>query len=178
MNGSRFDEIAHALAADVTRRQILHSIAAVITGITAFSVRAGATTAQSPTACFQDRDCLGDTTNPCSGASCVGGACTFFIATCIPGYVCCGNGGCCPAAALCLSDADCVNDDPDPCTGVSCQDGMCLPYIVSCIDGFVCCDGACAQSCTHPPAVNPLCQSDHAPFPLGFCDELAEAVLG
>jgi hypothetical protein len=147
MDGRRFDVIARAAARGTNRRQILRAIGASIAGGIGLSARAELSAAQAPSICFQDSDCIGDAADACTGAHCDGGTCTFFIASCIPGYVCCGNGACCPAAAPCQSDADCLNDDPDPCTGVSCENGTCVPYILSCVEGFVCCGGECVITC-------------------------------
>lgn len=129
--------------------------ASILSGIV-FGSRASITPAQAPTMCIQDGDCLAGAPEPCSGARCDGGFCTYFIVSCIPGYVCCGNGECCPAAS-CLSDADCAGADANPCTVARCDHGTCVPYILTCAPGIVCCAGACAQSC---PAALP-----HPPFP-------------
>jgi hypothetical protein len=160
MDGQRFDEIARTLGGGTNRRRILRALGAVIPGGMAIASRAGSAVAQAPTVCFQDSDCIEGSDNPCSGASCVGGTCTFFIVDCIPGYGCCGNGECCPesaGSAACSSDADCVDDDPDPCTGSTCQNGTCTPYSLLCVEGFVCCRGECAESCDEEDVYDPHC---------------------
>jgi hypothetical protein len=49
--------------------------------------------------CTQDADCQDGDADPCTGAACQEGFCTFFIVSCIPGTICCGNGECCPVEA-------------------------------------------------------------------------------
>ena len=46
--------------------------------------------------CQTDADCDDGDGDPCTGARCENGACTYAIASCAPGFVCCGNGECCP----------------------------------------------------------------------------------
>jgi hypothetical protein len=33
--------------------------------------------------------------DPCTGAVCEAGSCSYTSVACIPGYICCGNGECC-----------------------------------------------------------------------------------
>lgn len=45
--------------------------------------------------CQSDADCLDGDSDACTGAACEEGTCVYFIVTCAPGFVCCGNGECC-----------------------------------------------------------------------------------
>lgn len=147
MDRRRFDAIARASAGANNRRELLRAIAALVCGGVGFELRGKPTRAQSPAACVQNSDCFGGAADPCTGASCDGGLCTYFIVSCIPGFVCCGNGACCPAAAQCQSDLDCAEATDDPCAGATCENGVCVPFILTCAAGFVCCKGTCAVSC-------------------------------
>ena len=46
--------------------------------------------------CLADLDCA--STDPCIHSRCETGHCVAMIVDCAPGYVCCGNAECCPAA--------------------------------------------------------------------------------
>lgn len=147
MDERLFDQLARLSAASANRRRMAQAVAAALLGGAFTGARARPARGQGVGVCRQDSDCTTGENDPCSGARCDGGACTYFIVTCIPGTVCCGNGECCPASAPCLSDADCVDGDADPCTGAACENGTCVPYILTCVEGFVCCDGECVMHC-------------------------------
>lgn len=118
---------------------------------------------QGRIACAQDADCADGDLDPCTGATCVDGVCAFFIVGCIPGYVCCDNGACCPSGETenCLSDADCIPASSDPCAGSWCERGTCLPFLVTCAPGFVCCDnGSCCPEPTRECATDADCVVD------------------
>ncbi len=53
-------------------------------------------TEDSGETCSQDSDCQEAEADPCTGALCDAGSCSYTSVHCIPGYVCCGNGECCP----------------------------------------------------------------------------------
>ncbi|MGH2614782.1 MAG: hypothetical protein ACRDJC_06055 [Thermomicrobiales bacterium] len=119
MDGHSFDRIARLWETNTDRRRALRLIGA---GILAGSwVRRGgrAAAAQETVAqmtCIHDADCRDGDADPCTGAACVDGFCTFFTVDCIAGYPCCGNGECCPAGAIGggQADADCVQTSGDP----------------------------------------------------------------
>ena len=52
-----------------------------------------------PRRCAQDDDCVDADGDACTGGRCENGTCVYSIVTCVPGYVCCGNGECCPETA-------------------------------------------------------------------------------
>ena len=147
MDGRRFDEFTRASATRANRRQVFRAFLGTMLGGIGVGRRVRHTSAQDATTCLQDSDCADGVTDPCSGASCDSGICTFFIVSCIPGFVCCGNGACCPATAACQSDIDCAEAADDPCTGARCENGVCVPYILTCAAGFDCCKGICAVTC-------------------------------
>lgn len=127
----------------------------VIGGI-GFGACLRSTPVQGATRCFQDSDCVGGAMEPCAGARCDGGACTFFLVSCVPGYVCCGNGACCPTAtATGLTGAACPVTTDDPCGGTRCENGTCVPYLLSCAPGFVCGQGAGAPAGENDPDGDP-----------------------
>jgi hypothetical protein len=171
-----FDRIARALGANASRRVSLRIAAAAILAATGPAGRRRAAAAQGspapqrppgPMFCRQNDDCLSGELDPCTGAACVDGLCLTFIVDCIPGYVCCGNGQCCPPGepGVCLSDDDCFQPDGDPCQGVHCEAGTCVPFLVSCAPGFVCCGSGqccpghdeCAPGSGCPPPPIDLC---------------------
>ena len=151
MDGQQFDELVRVAAIGANRRQVLRALAVGLAGSLVFpnrkpGVAAQDAGAQGPAKCATDSDCVDPDTDPCTGATCEGGTCAFFIVDCIPGYVCCGNGECCPdtGSGQCQSDADCAEGDGDPCTGARCENGACTYHIATCAPGFVCCgNGEC-----------------------------------
>lgn len=145
MNEDRFDRVARAWATAADRRRLIRLLG---TGLLAFvgSRRQRRDAAAQGFACVEDAECADGDLDPCTGATCVDGLCTYFIVDCIPGFACCGNGACCPAGAggTCLTDADCVPGSGDPCEGGRCEGGTCVPFLVACAPGFACCgNGAC-----------------------------------
>ena len=155
MNGNAFDRIARIWSKPTDRRGVLRLMGAgVMTGswLSRGKTIAAQTTAEQMT-CAQDADCSDGDADPCTGAACVDGFCTFFIVSCIPGTTCCGNGECCPAGepSGCLADADCSPASDDPCEGLRCEDGQCVPFLVTCASDLACCgSGLCcpvAGSC-------------------------------
>ena len=44
---------------------------------------------------MKDSDCAPAEPDPCTGAFCDAGSCTYTSVHCIRGHVCCGNGECC-----------------------------------------------------------------------------------
>ena len=148
MDGTAFDLLARRLATQRSRRTLLGGLAVAFAGERLRrAAMASAQTADSSgvAVCAEDADCSADSPDPCTGATCVDGACTYFIAACAPGYTCCGNGSCCPdgGPTVCASDADCVVPD-DPCAGGSCDNGTCVTFLVLCVEGTTCCgNGAC-----------------------------------
>jgi hypothetical protein len=148
VDGPRFDRIARIWGTGTNRRRALRLIGS---GVLASSWlgRGKTTVAQTSTAqttCTQDADCADGDSDSCTGAACVDGSCTFFIVSCIPGTICCGNGECCPAGEPggCLADTDCSPTSGDPCEGVRCESGGCVTFMVDCTPGFVCCgNGVC-----------------------------------
>ena len=77
--------------------------------------------------CLGDADCVAASDDPCAGARCEGGSCVPYQATCDPGFVCCGNGVCCPVGNGCVVDADCAAF-PSVLGGTArCISGVCVP---------------------------------------------------
>ena len=148
MDARRFDGLTKAWGTRTGRRETLR-LAAI--GLLALwtarrgETRADAQDAFNPGACVLDEDCQDGDGSECTGASCLGGMCAYFVVDCMPGYVCCGNGACCPSGgvATCAADADCVTADPDPCVGAKCLEGACAPYILTCAPDHTCLKGAC-----------------------------------
>ena len=165
MDGNAFDRMTRLWGASTDRRRALRLIGA---GVMAGSwLGRGGTVAAAPsrlaqTTCSQDADCQDADGDPCTGGRCEGGTCTFTNAFCAPGFVCCGNGECCPEGSpgpgACASDADCQDADADPCTGARCEGGACVPYILTCAPGFTCCAGECVAGCPDGQAIDASCQ--------------------
>ena len=164
MDDERFDRLAR-VAAGASRRQVLRAVGLGLAGGLIGRTRVPGVAAQEagapgPTTCVTDADCVDADGDACTGGRCDNGTCVFFIVDCIPGYVCCGNGECCPDAGSvqCQSDADCVDADNDPCTGATCENGTCVPHIVSCAPGFVCCGGGCVEACAEGQSLDASCR--------------------
>lgn len=161
MEDQRFDRLARRMATTTGRRRLLGAIGALALGT---AVRGAA--ARQPATCTQDSDCADADGDPCTGGVCEGGACTFTSILCAPGFVCCGNGECCPedaaGAGQCAADVDCPAPGGDPCTGVRCENGTCLAFMLSCAPGFVCCGGACVESCPAGQSLTAECACDGA----------------
>jgi len=119
MTDRRFDVIVQALAQKASRRQTVQAVLAFVLGA-ASGARGQRAVAQetAPSAeisCVEDADCATASSDSCTGAYCDSGMCTFFIVTCIPGYICCGNGECCLAGEIGGgADTDCVQTSGDP----------------------------------------------------------------
>jgi hypothetical protein len=148
MDGNAFDRIARLWATSTDRRRVLRRIGAgVMTGpwlIRGKSI-AAQTSAEQMT-CAQDADCGDGDADPCTGAACADGLCTFFIVACIPGTICCGNGECCSVGGTgsCTADTDCMQISSDPCQTATCANGICLWRRITCPPGEFCRFGACA----------------------------------
>lgn len=151
MDGHLLDRIARSFATRAHRRGALRALAAGLLAGWGWRfprpVRAQPSPDLGPLPCAQDADCADADLDSCTGGACLDGLCAYFIVSCTPGHVCCGNGACCPESGQCLSDLDCAQTTDDPCAGATCEDGLCIPYILSCAPGAVCCKGACAPSC-------------------------------
>jgi hypothetical protein len=100
MQAHRFDSLMRTLAAPGTRRRLLRGF--VVTATTGLALRLsfGPVAAQvvnedSGETCSQDSDCMPAEPDPCAGAVCDAGSCSYTSVACIPGYICCGNGECC-----------------------------------------------------------------------------------
>jgi len=152
VKGPQFDGIVRALGVKRDRRRMLQVASAALLATWGSRVawrRAGAQDLPAPDTCIADADCQDADADPCTGAACVDGLCTYFIVDCIPGHVCCGNGECCPTSepGTCLADADCLPMSSDPCEGVRCEGGTCVPFLVTCAPGFACCgNGTCCPT--------------------------------
>jgi hypothetical protein len=110
MVGWRFDRITRVWGADIDRRVALHQVATVLLALGAWGRSDRAAAAQdsrAPATCGSDEDCTSGLA-ACTGAICLKGTCQLFVADCLPGDICCGNGSCCPDASpiVCLADAD------------------------------------------------------------------------
>lgn len=149
MHTDTFDRIVRTLWSTLDRRGALRAMGAGLLAAYprhAAARQAMAQTEPAPDTCAADTDCSDGDLDPCTGAACVDGLCTYFIVDCIPGYACCGNGACCPAGepGSCLADTDCAPIGLHPCEGVRCEGGACVPFLVTCASGFACCgNGAC-----------------------------------
>ena len=164
MDGSRFDAFARRWSSATTRRSIL----AVLAGAVASGIGRGAAAqtadGSGPVSCAVDADCLDSDLDPCTGAACADGICSYSSVACVPGYTCCGNGACCPSEGppACASDADCAVTG-DPCSGGRCEGGTCVVSSILCAEGFACCgnggccpiDDRCASDADCGPYANP-----------------------
>jgi hypothetical protein len=143
-----FDRMARLWGTSTDRRRALRLIGAGV--IAGFWLGRGKTTAAQTSAgqmtCTQDADCQDGDAATCTGAACQDGFCTFFIVSCIPGTICCGNGECCPVEVTggCTADTDCVQTSGDPCWRAVCTNGTCLSQRVMCPPSEFCRDGTCA----------------------------------
>lgn len=148
MNGHAFDRMTRLWGTSTDRRRALQLIGAglVVGSGLSREKTAAAQTSVAQMTCTQDADCQDGDADPCTGATCQEGFCTFFIVSCIPGTICCGNGECCAAgeSGRCAADADCVPTSSDPCWTAMCANGVCLSQRVSCPPGEFCRDGSCA----------------------------------
>jgi hypothetical protein len=73
-------------------------------------------TEDSGETCSQDSDCAPAEPDPCTGAFCDAGSCTYTSVACMRGHVCCGNGECCPEeneATSSVSDGEAPADETD-----------------------------------------------------------------
>lgn len=152
MEGRDFDRITRFWARRTHRRRAVQALAAAMLAGWARRRSGGTAWAQEDPGvltCSQDADCADADLDPCTGSSCLDGACAYFIVACIPGHVCCGNGACCPSGepGSCLADTDCILDGSDPCQGTRCEGGTCVPFLVSCAPDFACCGaGECCPT--------------------------------
>ena len=100
MQGHRFDSLMRTLAAPGSRRRLLRGFVVTATTGLALRLSTGAVAAQvvsedSGETCSQDSDCIPAEPDPCTGAVCDAGTCSYTSVACIRGYNCCGNGECC-----------------------------------------------------------------------------------
>lgn len=151
MDGHDFDRITRSWAGRTHRRGALQLLAAGLLAGWGWRQARPVKAQESPaaTACTQDADCADDDLDPCTGASCAEGSCAYFIVDCVPGFVCCGNGACCPSGepGACLADADCLPESDDPCAGARCEGGTCVAVLVSCAPDYACCgNGSCCPA--------------------------------
>ena len=100
MDGHHFDALVRNATTTRSRRQLIHGLAA--TAVASVAVRLGilvtagqVVTEDSGETCSQDSDCMPAEPDPCSGAFCDAGSCTYTSVACMRGHVCCGNGECC-----------------------------------------------------------------------------------
>jgi hypothetical protein len=148
VDGHAFDRMARLWGTSTHRRRALQLIGAgVLSGswLGRGSKIAAAQTSVEQMTCTQEADCQDGESDPCTGASCQEGFCTYFIVSCIPGTTCCGNGECCAAGGSggCMADADCVQINGDPCWGTQCVSGVCVARHVECPAGEFCRNGTC-----------------------------------
>jgi hypothetical protein len=148
VDGLSFDRMARLWGASTDRRRALRLIGAGVIAGSWLGRGGGLAAAQTNVAqmtCTQDADCQDGDADPCTGAARQDGFCTFFIVSCIPGTICCGNGECCPVGGSggCIEDADCLQTSSDPCWRAICANGSCLSQRVRCPPGEFCRDGSC-----------------------------------
>lgn len=94
-----------------------------------------------PTTCGSDADCAAGITDPCTVATCDAGTCLVAIVDCAPGFVCCGNGECCPEEVCGAEGTACGAGLASCCAGTTCADGICAagePEPVCLAEGAVC----------------------------------------
>jgi len=125
-----------------------------------------------PPTCQTDADC-GTSANPCESLTCQEGSCVAAIVACAPGFVCCGNGTCCPEEVECRTAADCP-PDPTGCNEVGCAEGRCVSTLIACDpavcvgereacgNGVACCEGL---TCETTRRGDRICRAEPAPAP-------------
>jgi hypothetical protein len=159
MDGSRFDLLTRRWSSRQSRRALLGGLA--VGALSALdSRRVPGTAAQTAddsgmVPCAANADCLDGDLDPCTGATCADGVCSYFVVDCVPGFTCCGGGICCPqeGGGYCVSDDECAVFD-DPCAGGTCDNGRCVTFLVLCAEGSACCgNGACCP-------IDPGCVTD------------------
>ena len=119
MEGHRFDSLMRTLAAPGSRRRLLQGFVVTATTGLALRLSTGTVAAQvvtdSDETCTQNSDCMPAEPDPCTGAVCDAGSCSYTSVACIPGYVCCGNGECCAEgevdAGLDVTSGDAAGSD-------------------------------------------------------------------
>jgi hypothetical protein len=121
MDGQSFDRLVRMAGMTRDRRQLLQGLVASVTATLA--LRLGVVTApaqvvteDSGETCSQDSDCAPAEPDPCTGAFCDAGTCTYTSVACMRGHVCCGNGECCPeenGATSSVSDGEAPADETD-----------------------------------------------------------------
>jgi hypothetical protein len=148
VDGQVFARITRRWSIAADRRRLLRFLGASV--LATWELRRGPSAVAQmdtgPMTCTQDADCQDGDANPCSGATCLDGLCTFFIVDCIAGTICCGNGACCPdeASDSCTTDTDCAQTRSDPCRETTCVTGTCLSQGVPCPPGQFCHLDSCA----------------------------------
>jgi Raf kinase inhibitor-like YbhB/YbcL family protein len=107
---------------------VLHGLAATAASTLALRLNIVTTAGQVVTEdsgepCSQDSDCIPAEPNPCTGAVCDAGSCSYTSVHCIRGYICCGNGECCPegeaAASPVVTSGDASGADESEDQGAS-----------------------------------------------------------
>src|SRR5829696_1384633 len=128
MDEHHFDTLVRNVASMRSRRHLLKGLAA--SGAATLALRLGVVTApaqvvteDSGETCSQDSDCQEAEADPCTGAFCDAGSCTYTSVHCIPGYICCGNGECCPegeaAASPEVTPTDATTDEESEAQGAT-----------------------------------------------------------
>jgi hypothetical protein len=122
MDGQSFDRLVRMAGMTRDRRQLLQGLVASVTATLALRLGVVTTPAQVVTedsgeTCSQDSDCAPAEPDPCTGAFCEDGSCTYTSVACMRGHVCCGNGECCPeengAPSSVVSDGEAPADETD-----------------------------------------------------------------
>jgi hypothetical protein len=116
--------------------------------------------------CREDKECR-DGSDACIGGRCRDGQCSQFAVRCEAGYLCCGNGECCPQP--CATDIDCYV--VDPCRVGRCVEGACSfetkdPCPICEADAdcnglereAFCCNGVCTRPCPAGTTINKGCE--------------------
>lgn len=195
MDGHRFDDLARGMAAGIGRRGMIRAALGGALAAFAGSKLASAQDdggnggdqrsrnrrecpdgcpdgqrcvdgACREAACGDDDECLSGS-DACIGGRCRDGRCTQFVVDCRPGYLCCGNGECCPQP--CGTDIDCYV--VDPCRVGRCVEGACAfetkdPCAICEADSdcnnlegdAFCCNGVCTRPCPAGTTINKGCE--------------------
>ena len=102
MNADLFDRLACAMVRQADRRQALRvfglGLAAPLLVARSHAVASEPAAPVAPTTCQTDSECPSARGDPCAGTRCINHACTLMMVDCALGFVCCGNGVCCPTA--------------------------------------------------------------------------------
>jgi len=180
MDSQGFDRLTRRLAGSIGRRGALRALAGMAgLGIAGSAVVRGRAQAECPDGCPRNQRCVDgacvracqgdgecrDRADACIGGRCSDGVCSQFAARCEAGYLCCGNGECCPQS--CRLDFDCFV--VDPCVTSRCVEGTCAftrrdPCVVCAVDADcdlasgICCGGACISPCPEGSILSKGCE--------------------